>query len=132
MRTITKSFVKRLEAQRDEAQTLKLEKVASALEGQIQKHADNGTRDDGDDYFYPYEQMVSDLEQHLWTGAMRVQDYYGKMVDAQKLNAEIESVATDLIDSIRHKSGSIIGEYEAPVPGEHKERTAIEVEEDDG
>jgi hypothetical protein len=131
MRTITETFLKRLEAQRDEAQTLKLEKVASALDGQIKKHAD-AVRGDGDDYFYPYDQMVADLEGYIWAGAMRVQDFYGKVVDAQKLHESIEAAAADLINSIRHKSGSIVGAYEQSVPGECQERTAIEVEEEDG
>lgn len=130
MRTVTKTFLKRVEAQRDEAKLLKLDKVAGNLDHQVEKYADN-TRQDDEFYRYSHEDMQQDVERALWSAAMRVQDFYGKVANATEVQELIELFASDLIDSVRHKTGKIVGAYEETVPGERREVEDIEITEDD-
>lgn len=126
MRTITKQSMKRLIAQRDEAKLLGLEKVASQLTDQI---AINNTRESSEGYVYDYSELKKEVENSLWDAAIRAQDFYGKMADAREIQELIEKQAQDFINSIKNKTGSIVGVYESSLPGESD--TVIEVREDE-
>jgi hypothetical protein len=128
MRTVTNTFLKRIEAQREEAKLLKMDKVASNLSHQIE-HVE--TRGDDEFYRYSFEELQRDVEQELWAAAMRVQDFYGKTANAAEVQDLIELFASDLINSVRHKTGKIVGAYEETVPGERREVEAIEIEDAD-
>lgn len=125
MRTIAKSIQKRIEAQAHEAKTLGFEKLASDLSNQIEGQP---VRSDEDEYVYTYAELKDDVAKQIWKAALSVQDYYGKTVDGRQLAEFIYANADDLIDLIRAQSKSVVGVNEPQVPGEVKERTAIEVE----
>src|SRR5690606_13052247 len=125
MRTITKSNMKRLIAQRDEAKLLGFDKVATSLTEQI---GISNTRDDDAEYHYDYSDLKQEVQASLWDAAMRAQDFYGKLADARDVQQLIEKQAEDFINSIRHNTNSFVGAYESPVPGE---KDFIEVREDE-
>jgi hypothetical protein len=127
MRTVSKNHLRRLVAQKTEADTLKLTKTATALNGQINKLA---ARDDNDFYSYSFDEMQQNVEDALWDAAIRAQDYYGATVDASDIQKIIEDYAERLIEDVRIKTGAVIGAYEPTVPGEVKAHTTIEVSEE--
>ncbi len=129
MRTITNNFFRRLEAQKEEAKTLKLTKTATALESQINKHSES-IRSNDDFYSYSFDEMQKNVEDSLWDAAIRAQDYYGKVANASELQEIIEDYAGRLIEDVRTKIGAVIGVYEPAVPGEIKEQTVLEVTEE--
>jgi len=127
MRTVTKTFLKRVEAQRDEAKLLKLDKIVSYLDQQVQSE----TREDDEFYRYSHDELRKDVEKALWSAAMRVQDFYGKVANATDVQKAIELCADDLIESVRVRTGKLVGAYEENVPGEKREAEAIEITEED-
>jgi hypothetical protein len=128
-RSISDKLKKRLQAQAAEAQTMGMEKTASLIEANLEKVAE---RSDDDYYTYSIEELQSDVEELMYAAAVRVQDYFNKTADARKTQDIAESHASDLIDGIRHAiGGMVLGPYEPQVPGEIRERTSIEVGEDE-
>lgn len=130
MRTVTKTFLKRLEAQRDEAKLLKLDRVVDHLTGQIDRRAE-AVREDDDFYRYSYEDLQKDVEWNLWSAALRIQDFYGKVANAADVQEVIEACAEDIIQAVRTRTGKMVGAYEDTVPGERREVEDIEIAEDD-
>lgn len=126
MRTISRNLKKRLIAQAEEANFQGLEKVAIKLTHQAQN---NPIRDDLDEYMYSHNELRSDVENLLWSAAVRTQDYFGKTANAKEVGELVESFAEELISSIRTKiGGDVIGPHEPLVPGE--ERVIVEIDED--
>jgi len=126
MRTISKSHKKRLVAQAEEAKFQGLHKVADKLAHQADN---NPIRQNLEEYVYSSKSLQSDVENLLWSVAIRTQDYYGKTADAKAIGELIESSASELIASIRSKiGGDVIGPHEPLVPGE--ERLTVEIDED--
>jgi len=126
MRTISKNLKLRLLAQAEEANFHGLEKVAMKLNHQV-----NSTpiRQDAEEYVYSRNELYSDVEDLLWRAAVRAQDYFGKTADAGAVGEIIESLADELISTLRTKiSGDVIGPHEPLVPGE--QRMIVEIEED--
>lgn len=126
MRTISKNLKKRLLAQAEEANFQGLEKVAIKLSHQAKS---NPTRNDLEEYIYSHNELQSDVENLLWSAAVRTQDYYGKTANADEVGELIEAFADELISSIRTKiGGDVIGPHEPIVPGE--QRMIVEIDED--
>jgi hypothetical protein len=126
MRTISQNLKKRLMAQAEEANFQGLEKVAMKLTHQVRN---NPIRNDLDEYIYSDNELQTDVENLLWSAAIRAEDYFGKTADAQEIGELIESLASDLISSIRTKiGGDVIGPHEPLVPGE--ERALVEIDEE--
>ena len=126
MRTISKTLKKRLLAQADEANFNGLEKVAMKLSQQANT---NPVRHDFEEYVYSHTELQSDVEDLLWSAAVRTQDYFGKTASADGIDEIIESLAEELISSIRTKiGGAVIGPHEPLVPGE--QRMLVEINED--
>ena len=126
MRTISKTLKKRLLAQAEEANFHGLEKVAIKLSNQANI---NPIRHDFEDYVYSHNELQNDVENLLWSAAVRTQDYYGKTANAEEIGKFIEAFADDLISSIRTKiGGDVIGPHEPLVPGE--QRIIVEIDED--
>lgn len=123
MRTITVKLKKQLEAQKQEAQTLGLTKVASSIESQL---ADQNTRENTDFYTYASSDLVNDVEYFLNKAALRIQDYFDKAEDQVAVAKVVEVFAQDFINSFSRKE--ILGPFEPSVPGELKEITEIEIE----
>jgi hypothetical protein len=126
MRTISKNLKLRLLAQAEEANFHGLEKVAMKLNHQV-----NSTpiRQDSEEYSYSRSELYNDVEDLLWKAAVRTQDYFGKTADAGIIGEMIESLADELISSLRTKiGGAVIGPNEPLVPGE--QRMIVEIEED--
>lgn len=128
MRTITKQMYKRLQAQGEEAKTLKLTKLAnniSSLETKV--------RGDNESYSYTQAQMQEDVEKALWAAVVRAADYYGAPFDALQVQGIIDKMASDLVDEVRVVVGneSGVGPYESLVPGEQREQVLFELEVDD-
>jgi len=126
MRTISKNLKLRLMAQAEEANFRGLEKVAMKLNHQV-----NNTpiRQDADEYLYSRSDLHNDVEDLLWKAAVRTQDYYGKTADAGEIGALIESMADELISTLRTKlGGDIVGPHEPLVPGEL--RMIVEIDDD--
>ena len=74
--------------------------------------------------------MQNDVETLLWSAAVRTQDYFGKTADAAAVGELIESLAEELISSVRTKiGGDIVGPFEPLVNGE-KNRLIVEIDED--
>ena len=124
MRTVTKTFLKRVEAQHDEAKLLKLDKVAENLDYQVQTME---PRKDDEFYQYSHDELRKDVERALWSAAMRVQDFYGKVANAADVQSSIEDFAEELIESVRIRTGKLVGAYEETVPGEQREVETIEI-----
>lgn len=127
MRTISKNLKLRLMAQAEEANFRGLEKVAMKLNHQV-----NNTpiRQDADEYLYSRSDLHNDVEDLLWKAAVRTQDYFGKTSDAGEIGELIESMADELISTLRTKLGNpVIGPHEPLVPGE--QRMIVEIDEDD-
>lgn len=126
MRTISKNLKKRLMAQAEEANFQGLEKVAIKLTHQVKN---NPTRHDLEEYVYSSNELQTDVENLLWSAAVRTEDYFGKTADASEVGEIIESMAEDLIAAIRIKiGGDVIGPHEPLVPGE--QRMIVEIDED--
>jgi hypothetical protein len=126
MRTISKNLKLRLMAQAEEANFRGLEKVAMKLNHQV-----NNTpiRQDADEYLYSRSDLHNDIEDLLWKAAVRTQDYYGKTADAGEIGELIESMADELISTLRTKlGGDIVGPHEPLVPGEL--RMIVEIDDD--
>lgn len=126
MRTISKNLKLRLLAQVEEANFRGLEKVAMKLNQQV-----NSTpiRQDSDEYIYSRSELHNDVEDLLWKAAVRTQDYFGKTADAGEVGELIESLAEELISTLRTKIGGVvIGSHEPFVPGE--QRMIVEIDED--
>lgn len=127
MRTISKNLKQRLLAQADELVFRGLEKTAAKLSNQINI---TPIRQDSEEYIYSRNNLYNDVEDLLWTAAVRTQDYYGKTADAADIAGLIEATADELISSIRTKiGGTVIGPNEPLVPGE--QRMIVEIEEDE-
>jgi hypothetical protein len=128
-RSITDTLKKRLLAQAVEANNMGLEKTAELIVTDLETTPE---RSDDDHYTYSSEELQQDVEQLVYTAALRVQDYFNKTADAREVTDLTESFAQDLIDQVRHViGGNVIGPYEPQVPGEVRERTSIEVGEDE-
>jgi hypothetical protein len=126
MRTISKNLKRRLLAQAEEANFQGLEKVAIKLSHQANN---NPTRHDFEEYVYSHNELQNDVENLLWSAAVRTQDYYGKTASAEEVGKLIEAFADELISSIRTKiGGDVIGPHEPLVPGE--QRMIVEIDED--
>jgi|SRR5690606_8545900 len=126
MRTISKNLKKRLEAQAQEASFQGFDKVASQINHQVNN---NPLRDDLEEYVYSSDDLQADVENLIWAAAIRTQDYFGKTADAKAIGDVIESLASDLISSVRTKiGGDVIGPHEPLVPGE--KRLIVEIEQD--
>ena len=125
MRTISNTLRKRLLAEAQEADFHGLEKVA----GQLAYIANNNpVRPDDDEYIYSRADLQDDVEKLLWSGAIRVQDYFGKTGNSDEIEGLIESFAQDLIISVRTKiGGDVIGPHEPLVPGER--RMIVEIDD---
>ena len=128
MRTFTDTFVKRIDAQLEEAKLLKLDKVAENLDYQVQ-HME--PRKDDEFYKYSHDEPQQDVEKALWSAAMRVQDFYGKLANAADVQQLVEACADDLIEAVRVRTGKLVGAYEETIPGERREVEDIEITEDD-
>ncbi len=125
MRTISQNLKKRLMAQAEEANFQGLEKVAMKLTHQVRN---NPIRNDLDEYVYSSNELQTDVENLLWSAVVRAEDYFGKTADAHEVGEFIESLATELISSIRTKiGGDVIGPHEPLVLGE--ERALVEIDE---
>jgi tRNA splicing ligase len=128
-RSISDKLKKRLQAQAQEAQVMGLEKTASMIESNLEAAAE---RSDDDYYTYSIEELQADVEKLMYAATIRVQDYFDKTADAREVAYMAESYANDLIDGVRHSiGGKVLGPYEPQVPGEVRERTSIEVGEDE-
>lgn len=126
MRTISKNLKKRLQAQAHEANFQGFDKIASQLDHQI---SNNPIREDLEEYVYSSNDLQEDVENLIWAAAIRAQDYFGKTADAKEIGTVIESLASDLIASVRTKiGGDVIGPHEPLVPGE--KRMIVEIEQD--
>ena len=115
MRTITKTMKKVLMAQAKEANVQGMTKIAQQISDQLDV---TPTRDKESEYVYEQDDLQQDVEHNLWSAAVRIQDFYGKTVDAKDLHDMIESFAGEFIDNCRKKSGKIVGAYETSVPGQ--------------
>lgn len=126
MRTISKNLKKRLIAQAEEANFQGLEKIAIKLSHQAHN---NPVRGDFDEYIYSGNELKIDVENLIWAAVIRTQDYFEKTADAKEIGAIVESLAEDLISSIKTKiGGDVIGPHEPLVPGE--KRMIVEIDED--
>ena len=125
MRTITKQMQARLEAQAEEAKTLKLTKLANHI-----SELKTDVRENSESYSYTHDQMLDDVEKALWAGALRAADYYGTPFDALKVQGVIDKMAVELANEIRVVVGNEggVGPYESLVPGEQREQVLFELE----
>ena len=126
MRTITEKLSARLKAQAKEAGVVGLKKLGQHLT----RLSKTKTRLTNSSYVYSAEALGGDVERLLWKAALRAADYYDCHVNAEIVQEHIESLAKELIGTIR-KQANIkhgIGAYEPVVPGEVAEEVLIEVD----
>lgn len=124
MRTITSTLKKNLEAQKTEAETIGLTKVAKNITSQLESQT---TRENEEEYSYTANELLEDVEFLFSKAALRVQDYYNKASDQKKAAALIQAFAAEFIDAFAGNE-SPVGPYEPKVPGEAREQTEFEVE----
>ena len=118
MRTVTNSLKKKILAQAQEAETLGLNKIAQQLEHSI---SITSVREDDEEYTYDRDELKQDVEQLLWSAALRAQDFFGKTADARYAHDLIEDFAEDFIDQLRLKIGGKLGVYENAVAGQFED-----------
>ncbi len=131
-RTISENHLQRLQAQYEEAKTLKLTKVASSLGEQVQANTDN-TRSDDAMYLYGSADLANDLNKVLWAAATRITDYLGRVPDARDVQDAIDKVAKDLFTELC-TAASVpdgVGAHEPIIPGEDRTNIIFEVVSDE-
>lgn len=130
MRSVKKTFVKRLKAQANEASVQGFDKLASYLE----KISDNlSTRPDKESYTYSENDLVIDVEKSIWNGVIRAADYYDCFIDAYEMQNLVEKFSSEFIKEFRVKNGIKhgIGAYESAVPGEVLSKITLEVDDEE-
>jgi len=133
MKTIAKTFFKRLQAQLEEANFLNLKKESNSLDVQLKKYAKN-IRENDHSHSYSYEEMKFDVNNSIWDAMITVSDFLGGAeIDAEKLQKIADQLSEELIKSIKVSSNipDGVGAYEPKTPGEERLTTIISVEEDD-
>jgi len=128
MRTITKRFALRLEAQANEAKVQGLNKVAEHISDIINT---SQTRDSGSSYTYAKEDFKKDIERSVWQGVVRAADFFNCNIDAIDIQDVVSKIAKSLADEVRIKGGVKhgVGAYEPNVPGEVRETVILEIED---
>lgn len=129
MRSLTKKLAHRLDAQAREAEIQGLTKVATHLDGVIEK---NSIREDDANYTYAEEDFKDNVERNVWLGVARAMDFYDCHVDAAEMQPVVEKLAKILTEEVRIKGGIHhgVGAHEPNVPGERLEKVTIELSED--
>lgn len=130
-RSISENHLNRLEAQLEEAKLLKLTKIAESLESQIDSNKDNVRHTDH--YIYTDGDLKNDVNNNLWAAAMRMMDYLGEVPDARNIQKIIDKYASELFNEVCVASNVSdgVGAYDTNVPGEARDFTSLEVNEND-
>lgn len=130
MRTISKTQFNRYMLEAEEAELLNKETIASNLTKQLVKRAD-ALRDDDDSYLYDSESFESDVQESIWDIIVRVGDFFGTQIPAEKANEIASFYAEKIVDDIKKEAGinAHVGLHEPSLPGEHRETTTLEIEE---
>ena len=109
---------KRFLAQKEEANFQGLTKIASIISSKIDEIP---VRSDMDNQYHKYShaELSKDVEDLLFTAAVRVQDYFDKTADQQEIHNIINAFSEDFICTMKNKiGGQISGPFEPSVPGE--------------
>lgn len=133
MRTIKNNLFQRLVAQAEEADVRGLSKVAESLTEQVSKNAKHIRRDD-EFYSYSADQLKTELNDQLWSAAVRIFDFYDiQSFNADQLQDSIDKIAKSLVTELCTQANMQhgIGAYEEAVPGQIIEQAAIYVNEDE-
>lgn len=133
MRTIKNNLFQRLVAQAEEADVRGLSKVAESLTEQVSKNAKYIRKDD-EFYSYSADQLKTELNDQLWSAAIRVFDFYDiQSFNADQLQTAIDKIAKSLVTELCTQANMQhgIGAYEEAVPGQIIEQTSIYVNEDE-
>ena len=126
-RSITKNQQLRIEAQVEEA---KLQKLGSVAEGLTSVLEEVPVRSDDAHYVYANDDMRADVNRSLWNAVVRIADYLGSVPDAEAVQPLLDKYADELVREIcviAHVPDGV-GAYEPTVPGELRQKIAIEVE----
>ena len=121
MRTISKNILKRLVAQANEADLWGDTKTADNLTTQIKKYADDKIRADDAEYLYTKNELIGDLEDLLWSGVVRIFDYYEESPDTKQIQEIVEFETKNFVESIENFIHKDIGPNEPTVVGEDEE-----------
>lgn len=127
-RTINEIYRDRLVAEADEADNMRMTKLAENITRQIERHP---VREANASYTYPSKDFEQDVQDSLWDIVIRAADFHGVFINSEKAQSIVDHFSQEIVDDIR-KVASIstpIGSYEPVLPGEVRKTSIIEVEE---
>lgn len=116
MKFINKTNYLRLQAQKNEAESQQLTKVANVLDTVL----DNVEPVDDKSFVYPDTTFASDVESNLWNILVQASTFYGVNLNVDKAE-EIVSFAKEALLTefkVAHNVSSDIGKFEGQLPGE--------------
>lgn len=128
-RTINEIYRDRLIAEADEADNMRMTKLAENITRQIEKHP---IREANESYTYSAKDFEQDVQDALWNVVIRTADFHGSFISAERAQSIVDHFGQEIVDDIR-KVASIptsVGAYEPSLPGEVRKASIIEVEED--
>ena len=128
MRTINETYRDRLIAEADEADNLRLTKLAENITRQIES---NPIRKSNEPYTYPNNAFEQDVQDAIWKVVVRTADFHGAYVNSQKAQEIVDYYSEEIVNNIRKtaKISTPIGAYEPKLMGESNEISVIEIEE---
>lgn len=128
-RTINEIYRDRLVAEADEADNMRLTKLAENITRQIERQP---VREANESYTYPVEAFEQDVQDALWDVVVRTADFHGSFISSQTAQEIVEHFSQEMINNIRKaaKITSPVGAYEPRLPGEELASAVIEVEEE--
>lgn len=130
MRTITSTYRDRLVAEADEADNLRLTKLAENITRQIEK---TPVREKDAGYTYPAEAFKQDVQDALWNVIVRTADFHGVYISSSTAQDIVDYFGEEIVSNIRKAAGisSVIGSYEPKLPGESSEAVMLDIEENE-
>ena len=128
-RTINEIYRDRLVAEADEADNMRLTKLAENITRQVERQPIRGA---SESYTYPSDAFEQDVQDALWDVVVRTADFHGSFISSQRAQEIVDHFSQEMVDSIRKaaKITSPVGAYEPRLPGEELASAVIEVEEE--
>ena len=119
MRTITTTYFDRLVAEAEEADSLKLTKLAENITRVIET---TPVREKTAEYIYPIESFQKDVQEAIWNIIVRTADFHNTFIPSNKAQDIVDHYCSEIVDDIRKAAGlGDIGHYEPKLPGEELE-----------
>ena len=118
-KSINEKLYLRLTAQKQEANTIGLTKVATSLSSMVEKYEPR-TEDQENKFLFSSSELDSFLKDNIWNMIVKAADYYNCSVDAVQADKIAESLSKVIKAEVRNQGAvkNDIGAYEPKLPGE--------------